>query len=570
MVLVGANDPSVYYKETSEKTRSSRFCLKKVHTTAPRSEKQTDAINVQIGKGKTTTFIHLDEDEAKKVQQHGDMVLKKLQRIHKSVIWNFVVGRSFVDKIQKAKQGAEEINIDHDENLEFDANNPKTWSDESVDFVKSILKANEFAYDGFVVLFCVANDQKDPEVDYDEMAWELEKCLTYHFIATRSQVIMNEEACMSRKGLDPVSRKTKTPGRKKSGFCVYLAYQLLENVSYDQMVGESITKHTDICQKKKQMLGALTGTKLMPQIDERIRKSIKEIREFMTREQLELVLKMKDLKDPQSIDMLVQFLTLLHNGGSKDSSGKGLVGLPQFLSFLNKSQEDSGPPSSQRMSMSSPRVASSTRGSTLPRPSVSGSIRNRKASISSQTVSISSRSTTPDTPRRTSIESAAMMRQSAPSRTQSSLASIPSSGSGSSTPETLRKQEHGPSKPNGKTSQLPKRTSSMGGGHHRPSSAAPTPHAKRSSTRDSHSSRPSSSSVSRERTNGDVSGSSSSRRSGIHSPSVSASNSPRRGSKTHTPPPEGRITREDLRRMNKSYPSQKKSAASFSRASIPM
>jgi hypothetical protein len=52
---------------------------------------------------------------------------------------------------------------------------------------------------------------------------------------------------MSRRGLDPVSRKTKTPGgRKKSGFCVYLAYQLFDNVSSDQMVGEAMNRHIDI------------------------------------------------------------------------------------------------------------------------------------------------------------------------------------------------------------------------------------------------------------------------------------------------------------------------------------
>ena len=42
------------------------------------------------------------------------------------------------------------------------------------------------------------------DVDYDEMAWELEKCLTYHFIAQmsgKSQMIMNEEATMARRGL---------------------------------------------------------------------------------------------------------------------------------------------------------------------------------------------------------------------------------------------------------------------------------------------------------------------------------------------------------------------------------
>ena len=88
--------------------------------------------------------------------------------------------------------------------------------------------------------------------------------MTYHisynfvctFISYRSQIIMNEEATMSRKGLGPVSRKTKTPGgKKKSGFCVYLAYQLLDSVTIDQMVGESVNKHVDLGYKKKQLLG---------------------------------------------------------------------------------------------------------------------------------------------------------------------------------------------------------------------------------------------------------------------------------------------------------------------------
>ena len=176
---------------------------------------------------------------------------------------------------------------------------------------------------------------------------------------------MNEEATMSRKGLDPVSRKTKTPGgRKKSGFCVYLAYQLMDSVTLDQMVGESVNKQIDLGYKKKQLLGALTGTKLvksqsvtksrtrhpfsflsclcifqMPQVDERIRKQIKEIREFMSKEQLSLLLRLKDIKDPASLNMLDQFLTLLQSG-SKEAGGTGLMGLPQFLTFLNKSQED--------------------------------------------------------------------------------------------------------------------------------------------------------------------------------------------------------------------------------------
>ena len=85
--------------------------------------------------------------------------------------------------------------------------------------------------------------------------------------------------------------------------------------------------------------GALTGTKLMPQVDERIRKQIKEIREFMNKDQLSMLLRLKEIKDPASMEMLGQFLTLLQSG-SKEAGGSGLMGLPQFLTFLNKSQED--------------------------------------------------------------------------------------------------------------------------------------------------------------------------------------------------------------------------------------
>ena len=127
---------------------------------------------------------------------------------------------------------------------------------------------------------------------------------------------MNEEATLSRRGLDPVSRKTRTPGGgKKAGFCVYLAYQLLDNVSFDQMVGEAINKHVDITLKKKQLLTSLSGSKFLPQIDERIRKQIKEIREFMTSQQLDVVLKIKEIKIGQNMDMLVQLLALLNSKG---------------------------------------------------------------------------------------------------------------------------------------------------------------------------------------------------------------------------------------------------------------
>ena len=161
MPLVKEPELSIYYKETSEPRRLSRFCLKPVHTVqTPRTEKRADAVNVQVTKGKASTVVQLEEDEANKVRHHGDHVVRKLQKIHKSVIWNMLVGRAGVEKISKGKQGSEEVNIDHDENSDFDPGNPKTWSDDSLEFISNVLRTGEFRYDGFVVLFCVANEQQ--------------------------------------------------------------------------------------------------------------------------------------------------------------------------------------------------------------------------------------------------------------------------------------------------------------------------------------------------------------------------------------------------------------------------
>ena len=68
----GKEERPIYYKEINEGKRISRFCLKPVESIQPRGEKKAESINVQVVKGKTTTFIHLDEDEAKKVSVQLD------------------------------------------------------------------------------------------------------------------------------------------------------------------------------------------------------------------------------------------------------------------------------------------------------------------------------------------------------------------------------------------------------------------------------------------------------------------------------------------------------------------
>ena len=92
------------------------------------------------------------------VQSHGDLVLKKLQRIHKSALWSVLIGRSFIDKIPKGKEKSEEINLNRDENLEFDPNNPRTWSDESLEFIHRFVEffAN-YPLNGFYNQECFTN-----------------------------------------------------------------------------------------------------------------------------------------------------------------------------------------------------------------------------------------------------------------------------------------------------------------------------------------------------------------------------------------------------------------------------
>ena len=74
-----------------------------------------------------------------------------------------------------------------------------------------------------------------------------------------------------------MSRKTKSSGRNKPGFVVYLAYQLYDTVTHNQMVGEALNQCVDITIKQKQLLKSLTEAKIPPQIDEKVRKSIKEV-----------------------------------------------------------------------------------------------------------------------------------------------------------------------------------------------------------------------------------------------------------------------------------------------------
>ena len=94
---------------------------------------------------------------------------------------------------------------------------------------------------------------------------------------------------MGRQGMDPISRKVRTPGRNRSGYVVYLAYQLLDSITFGQIMAETVLFGVDIALKKKQLLHQLGDLKMSPPVDDRNRKVISGVKEFMGKEQVEIL-----------------------------------------------------------------------------------------------------------------------------------------------------------------------------------------------------------------------------------------------------------------------------------------
>ena len=71
---------------------------------------------------------------------------------------------------------------------------------------------------------------------------------------------------------------------------------MLDSLTSRQVISETVTDAVDVVVKKKQLLHLLTQVKLLPQTDEKIRRSIKEVREYMASDQVKLVTQIKVLR----------------------------------------------------------------------------------------------------------------------------------------------------------------------------------------------------------------------------------------------------------------------------------
>jgi len=442
-----AEEP-IYFEEKTVTERRRRFCMKRIKPVQGRVGREEGAVCVEYSKGNKTS-IHIDNTEAKKITDHFDDVTARLQRLHKSVIWSMFVGRSFIDKKEGSGRPGEETNIELCGEPGFEANNGRSWSRESLTHIESTLKAAEVGHDGLVCLFSVATQPEQPDVDCDEVAWEVEKVLTYHCVLTSAQRLLNPEGGMARRGAEPVSRKVRTPGRNRAGYVVYLAYQLVESVTLGHVMMETVLHGVDIEAKKKHLLHVMGDLRLAPPVDDKVRKVVREVRPFLTRQQVEILEQVTRVNEEEKLSVVSQFLQIL--SGSQAHKQGGMAGLNQFVSFLSSQQPAEGA-----------RVRRTSSQASVARPSLtrSNSARSRKQSSSS----FSSCSTTPETPQR--CNSASSIRSSGPAaavrrtttrpnsgntreRRRSNLADIQSDGSLSSSSETLLRVVEEASKPEG-------------------------------------------------------------------------------------------------------------------------
>ena len=117
----------------------------------------------------TKTSINIDNIEERKIQEHFNFVTAKLEKLHKNLMWNMFIGRSYLDKNEKVSRVMDEVSLDSNEVGDFDVGNPKTWNKECLKQIEATLEVNEIPYDGIVSLFSVLNDANDRDVDSDEV-----------------------------------------------------------------------------------------------------------------------------------------------------------------------------------------------------------------------------------------------------------------------------------------------------------------------------------------------------------------------------------------------------------------
>ena len=131
--------PNLYFEETFKKEKKFRYCLKFLEfsdgeqTTV--SSKQNSDIWLNL-KNETSNKVQLLESGKKNLRDHLDFVIKKLEKLHKNLIWNLHLGQAAILSSEMAASTGGETNIALLPG-KFNLKNPKTWSKATLEMMDS-------------------------------------------------------------------------------------------------------------------------------------------------------------------------------------------------------------------------------------------------------------------------------------------------------------------------------------------------------------------------------------------------------------------------------------------------
>ena len=267
------SSPNMYFEETFKKEKKFRYCLRFLKVsdgdlTMPARQNSTLCLHVD----RETKKVHLKESEKKNVRDHLDFVIKKLEKLHKNLIWNINLGHSpiFVSDICPRPEGENNISLLPDK---FVMRNPKTWSKATLETMDSSLKLVEFDADGIVCVFALEGDEK-----VSGGVEEVKRVGLEHLAKVYGMRVWQEKGARR-----PLERKTPV-----GGHVVFLAYKLVSSVSTGQILYETLLLGVDLASKKTELCQHLDGLGFTSYTEDRLRRQVDLLPQGLTRDQTRL------------------------------------------------------------------------------------------------------------------------------------------------------------------------------------------------------------------------------------------------------------------------------------------
>ena len=269
--------PNLYFEETFKKEKKFRYCLKFLQVsdgepTVPSKQNSDIWLNL---KNETNNKVHLVESEKRSLRDHLDFVSKKLEKLHKNLIWNIYLGQAPIFSSEMTPTPGGETNIAMLPG-KFNLKNPKTWSKATLEMMDADLKQMEFDADGIVSVFAVEDTEKVRAAASIE---EVREAGLDHLQAVFGQRVWRD--ARGRKYFS--SRKSPAAGQ-----VVFLAYKLTNSVSTGQILLETLVLGVDLSCKKQELYQHLDSLGFTAYTEDKLRRAVELLPLSLTRDQVKL------------------------------------------------------------------------------------------------------------------------------------------------------------------------------------------------------------------------------------------------------------------------------------------